>query len=233
MVHGDAGRDLAGPVVEADAVAEHALDHRGHVGRLERAADIAVAHAAAGAERHLAVLNVKRRVREQIVVAGVVVMHVADDDILDPVRIDADRQEPVARRTQKLAPALFRHRRVEAGVEDQRPALADNGPDEIVERHRPVMRVAAVEIVSRHAMVVRIAHGIDLIGVAAHRCGLSLVLRHPGRRPGCTVKQTDSADADPDFAGCGKKPARHDCAASNCSRLGAPAMGMTAFAFGA
>ena len=157
-------------VVEADAVAEHAPDHRGHVFRLERAADVAVAHAAPGAERHLAVLNVKRRVREQIVVAGVVVMHVADDDILDPVRIDADRQEPVARRTQKLAPALFRHRRVEAGVEDQRPALADNGPDEIVERHRPVMRVAAVEIVSRRALVVRIAHGIDLIGVAAHGC---------------------------------------------------------------
>ena len=119
MVHGDAGRDLAGPVVEPDAVAEHAPDHRGHVVRLERAADIAVAHAASGAERHFAVLNVERRVREQIVVAGVVVMHVADDDILDPVRIDADRQEPVARRTQKLAPALFRHCRVEAGVEDQ------------------------------------------------------------------------------------------------------------------
>ena len=174
MVHGDAGRDLAGPVVEPDAVAEHAPDHRGHVFRLERAADIAVAHAAPGAERHLAVLDVKRRVREQIVVAGVVVMHVADDDILDPVRIDADRQEPVARRTQKLAPALFRHCRVEAGVEDQRPALADNGPDEIVERHRPVMRVAAVEIVARRALMVRIAHGVDLIGIAAHGPRLSL-----------------------------------------------------------
>ena len=127
-----------------------------------------MAHAAPGAERHFAVLNVERRVREQIVVAGMVVMHVADDDILDPVRIDADRLEAVARRKQEIATALFRHRRVEAGVEDQRAALADNGPDEIIERHRPVMRVTAIEIVPRRALVVRIAHGIDLVGVAAH-----------------------------------------------------------------
>ena len=172
--------------MEADPVAEHALDHRGHVGDLERAADVAVAHAAAGAERHLAVLKVERRVREQIVVAGVVVMHVADDDVLDPVRIDADRLETVARRKQEVAPAFFRHRRVEAGVEDQGAALADNGPDEIVERHRPVMRVAAIEILARAPVMMRIAHGVDLIGVAAHGRLPSRILGHPiGTISGC------------------------------------------------
>ena len=149
MVHGDAGRDLADPVMKAHPVLEQALDHRGHVGRLERAAHIAMAHAAAGAERHLAVLQVESGVREQVVVAGVVVMHVADHDVLDRVGIDADREEALARRPQEVAAALLRHRRVEPGVEDQRAVLADNRPDEIIERHRPVMRVAAVEILAR------------------------------------------------------------------------------------
>src|SRR5215213_3229544 len=51
---------------------------------------------------------------------------------------------------------------------DQGTALADNGPDEIVERHRPVMRVATVEILTRAPVMMRIAHRVDLIGIAAH-----------------------------------------------------------------
>ena len=38
------GRDLAVPVVEAHPVLEQAVDHRRHIGRLERAAHIAMAH---------------------------------------------------------------------------------------------------------------------------------------------------------------------------------------------
>ena len=130
---------------------------------LERAAQIGVAHAAPGAERHLAVLQVIGRVREQIVVAGMVVMHVADHDVLH-LRRDRRRSpaSPSRGGGQELAPALLRHRLVEPGVEDQGAALADDRPDEIIERHRHVVRVAAEEILARHAIVVRIAHGVDL-----------------------------------------------------------------------
>ena len=89
-----------------------------------------------------------------------VVMHVADDDVADLVGIDPDRLEAVARRAQEVAAALFRHRLVEAGVEDEGAVLADDRPHEIIERHRPVMRVAAIEILSCPAIVVGIAHGV-------------------------------------------------------------------------
>jgi hypothetical protein len=128
-----------------------------------------MAHAAPGAERHLAVLQVECGVGEQIVVAGMVVMHVADDDVADLFGVDPDRHEAVARAAQELAPALFRHRRIEPGVEDQRPALADDRPDEIIERHGPVMRVAAIEVLARPALVMGIAHGIDFVSVGGHR----------------------------------------------------------------
>ena len=83
-------------VVEFDAAGEHLAHHRDDVVLLEGVAQLRVAHAAAGRIVHLAVLQVIARAREQIVVAAVVVVHVADDHGLDLVRIDADRREPVA-----------------------------------------------------------------------------------------------------------------------------------------
>src|SRR5438105_4131604 len=96
-------------------------------------------------------------------------MHVADDDVADRCRIDADRPETVARRPKKLALALLCHRLVEAGVEDQRAILADDRPDEVIERHRAVvMRIAAEKTLPRKAVMMGIAHGIDFVSVGGH-----------------------------------------------------------------
>lgn len=42
-----------------------------------------------GGEGHLAVLQVEARRREQVVIAGVVVVHVRDDDVLDACSVHA------------------------------------------------------------------------------------------------------------------------------------------------
>ena len=97
-------------------------------------------------------------------------------------RIDPDREQPLARRMQEFALALFRHRRVKPGVEDQGAALADDRPDEIIERHRPIMRVATVKILARPALVMGIAHGVDLVDVGGHRVTNELSLRGAQRR---------------------------------------------------
>lgn len=87
------------------------------------------------------------------------------DHVRDLARIDADRQQTVARRMQEVAPALPGHRLVEAGIEDYRALLADDRSHEVIERHRHLVRVAAIEILARQAVMVCIAHGVDLVAV--------------------------------------------------------------------
>ena len=108
QMHRDAIGDLACAVVKLDAPLEQFSHHRRDVVGFKRVTQIGMAHAPAGAVFHFAVLNVIARVREQIVVAGVVPMHVRGDDVLDLGGFDADGFEAVADRMQNGAAALFR-----------------------------------------------------------------------------------------------------------------------------
>src|SRR5258708_6398790 len=62
-----------------------------------------------------------------------------------------------------IAPALCRHRRREAGVDDDLAPAAAYQPHEVVERHRPVVRIAADEVLARAARVVRVLYRVDLV----------------------------------------------------------------------
>ena len=93
----EAGRELIVAVVKRHAPVEHLPHHRHHVVGLERDALMCVAHASSGAVRHLAVLQVIAGAGEQVVVAAVVVVQVGDDDVLDRVRIDAERRQALRR----------------------------------------------------------------------------------------------------------------------------------------
>ena len=73
-MHRHAGRDLAVAGMEGDALAIDMAHHRGDVLDRKRMPQHAVAHAAPGRVAHLAVLQMKPRVREAIEIAGVVVM---------------------------------------------------------------------------------------------------------------------------------------------------------------
>ena len=65
VVHGEAGRELFGAVVEDHPLVEDAPHHRGDVVHLERDALVRVAHAAAGRVAHLPILQVIARAAER------------------------------------------------------------------------------------------------------------------------------------------------------------------------
>src|SRR5207245_7449262 len=81
---------------------------------------------------------------------------------------DAEQTQAVRRATQVLASALGSHRRGKAGVDDQLASAAAHQPDEVVERHRPVVRVAADEVLARAARVVRVLDRVDFVQRRAH-----------------------------------------------------------------
>ncbi len=157
------GRDLLGTVVEAHAAGEQPPHHAGDVVGHEAVAKVVVDHAAAGAELHLAVLDVECRVRKQVEIAGMVVVHVGDDYVLDLRRIDTEPCEAVGGRAQQFAPAQPCLLGAEAGIDYERAAAAAHRPDEIIERHRRIVRIATEEVLSGTAVVPRIADGVDFV----------------------------------------------------------------------
>ena len=54
---------------------------------------------------------------------------------------------------------------VETGVDDDGAAVADDRPDEIVERHVDVMRVAAEEIVAGRPRMMAVFDGKDVVEI--------------------------------------------------------------------
>ena len=134
--------------MEGDAPFIDAADHGHGVFGLEGMAQKRVAHATAGAVAHLHLLDMVARGGEQAGIAGMVEMHMGQDDIADGRGLHADAAQALGHRAADGTVAALRGGLVEAGVDDETSILADDGPDEEVERHRRVMRIAAKEIVS-------------------------------------------------------------------------------------
>ena len=75
----------------------------------------------------------------------------------------AEEIKRIDRIAQIGALALSRHFLGEAAVDDEAALVADREPAEIIHRHRPVMRIAADEIVLPAALAGRVAQRVDLI----------------------------------------------------------------------
>src|ERR1700733_14922749 len=90
-------------------------------------------HAAPGGEAHLAILQMKARVRKQIEIAGVVVVQMGNDDIPDGVGANAEARQRIHRIKRELAVAQSGLRGVEAGVDQNIAAVSTDQPDEIIE----------------------------------------------------------------------------------------------------
>ena len=118
---------------------------------------------------HLAILQVIARLRKQIVVAAVVVMQVADDDVLYRFGSDAESRKPVAHRLDHLTLALLAHRLVEADIDNDRAGRPDNHLDEKIERLQNVVRIAVNEISRRTARMVAVANGVNFMNIVGHR----------------------------------------------------------------
>ena len=132
--------------MKGNAAGKDLAHHRDHVVDLERQAQRRVAHAAPGRIGHLAILQMIMRTGKQIVVAHVIVMHVADDNGSYLRGIDADRFQSFVDRLDHFALTLLAHGRVEAGIEDDGAGASDNGPNVEVERLQHVVRIAADEV---------------------------------------------------------------------------------------
>src|SRR5580704_5844898 len=168
VVHGDARHDLGLAVVKRAAARKDLAHHGDDVLDFERQPQRPMAHAAAGGIGHFAVLQMIAGLGKQIVVAAMVVMQVADDDVLDAVGRDAKRREPLAYRLDHLALALLAHRLVEAGIDHDGAGRSDDRPNEEVERLQHVVRIA-IDVIGRcRAGVAAVADRIDFVRVVAH-----------------------------------------------------------------
>src|SRR3981189_3557556 len=122
-----------------------------------------ILHVAAGGIGQFALLQMKPRSREAVEIAGMVVMQVREDDILDRIGIDAERTQRLDRRAEEVALAFLRYPGIEAGVDGEGAAAAPRHPDEIIHRHRTVMRVAADEMIAAPRLAGSIADGKELV----------------------------------------------------------------------
>ena len=95
-------------------------------------------------------------------------MQMGEDHILDRIHIDVERAERLDRTTQERPVSLLRYFRVEAGVDDEGAAASLRHPHEVVHRHRPVMRVAADEMIAAPRLAGRIADGEEFVFLLGH-----------------------------------------------------------------
>src|SRR5260221_6337507 len=89
-----ARRQLGSSFVINHATGKQLADHGLHIAHLIGRTHDGVAHCAAGAESHLVGLQVVTGARKQLVVARVIVVHVADEDIVHLRRIDPRGRKP-------------------------------------------------------------------------------------------------------------------------------------------
>ena len=168
VMHAHARRQLGRAVVEVNAILEDQLHHAHHVVDFVAVIEAAVAHVAAGREAHLRILEMEPRGGEIEERADMVVVHMGDDDVLHGRGIDAQQGQSRARAAQEGALALSGHGFVEAGVDDEGPLGIADQPDEVVHRHRRIVRIAADEVGAARAVASRVLDGIDFVGFPAH-----------------------------------------------------------------
>jgi hypothetical protein len=158
-----AGSQFGIPVMKYDTVIEYPANHAHDVFGLEWGAQLFVCHGPAGAIAHLGILQVHACLREQVMISGVVVMHVRDDDIRHLRVRDPDRPQALIHRAYQGAPALLRLLRVESGVDDYGALRSHYRPDEVVQGHGSVVGIAAQEVVAGGTLEMRVADCENLV----------------------------------------------------------------------
>src|SRR5215212_6802212 len=89
------GCDLGHSIVKVDPSGEKLRQYACNVFIFERMPQEGVAHATTGAVGHLRLLYVIARLREKVVVAAVVEMHMGQNDVLNAFGIDPDHRQPL------------------------------------------------------------------------------------------------------------------------------------------
>jgi hypothetical protein len=84
----------------------------------------------------------KPRFRKAIEIPHMVIMQVEENHVFNRIRVDAERREPLHGTAKECALASFRYFCVEPGIDDERSAATLGHPNEVIHRHRPVMKCA-------------------------------------------------------------------------------------------
>src|SRR4030095_10117983 len=103
------------------------------------------------------------RIRKPVEIAHMIVMQMGEDDILDRGCIDADRAERLHRTAQERPLPPVSYFRVESGIDDKGATSSPGQPDEIIHRHRAVVRIAADEMLAPPRLAGGIADGKELV----------------------------------------------------------------------
>jgi hypothetical protein len=122
----------------------------------------------AGRVVHLKVLQVQGRRREEIEIADMVVVQMRNHHVLDRARIAAEKSQSLGRTTNVIPLSLGGHGCRKTGIDDDFAALAANQPDEVIERHRAVVRVATDKVLGFAPRVMRVLDRVDLVLRRAH-----------------------------------------------------------------
>ena len=146
--------DPAGEIQPHDA--DHVLD-------LERMGEERMAHVMPGRVVQLGLLQMKLRLGKAVEGADVVVVHVGQDHVGDRVAVEPDHRQRLGRAAQMPPAARGGDLGGKAGVDHKAALGPDRRPDEIIHRHRPVMRVAADEMVAAARVALGIADRIELV----------------------------------------------------------------------
>ena len=151
-MHSESGRQFRIALVEHGFAGEDVLHHGDNVADVEGRAQRRMTHAPASAVCHLAILQMKARIRETIEIAGVIVMQMGQDDVGHVGCIDADRRQRIRRVAQQVAlPSCGRLLR-ESGVDQPGAVFTAEHPDEVIEVGTEFVRIGQDEALARMAV---------------------------------------------------------------------------------
>src|ERR1700722_1760034 len=147
-MHRQAGRKLGVAIVEHHAAGIVQPHHPADVLDLERMRQPRILHVAPGGIEQFAFLQMKPRLRKAVEISDMVVMQMGQNDVFNRIGIDTEGCERLHRVAQECALAPCRYFGVEAGIDHKGSAAAFCHPDEIIHRHRPIMRIATDKVVA-------------------------------------------------------------------------------------
>ena len=118
---------------------------------------------AAGRVVQFHLLQMELSIGEAVKVADMVVVHVGQHDVPEGIAVDADQGQRLDRAAQK--PSLARRGDLggRSGVDDDGMMRRDRNPNEIVHRHRAVMRIAADKMVRTPGIALGVADRVKLV----------------------------------------------------------------------
>jgi len=156
--------------VEQQALVEICADNVDHIFDFVAVRQERVANVAPDRHVNLGLLHVDGRIRDQLEISRVVIVHVRDDHVADRIGLDADQAQGLDRATKQLTVATAGGFLGEPQIDDEVLVRPLRYPDEVVHVHRPVVRIADHEMIAAAGGPVRVSDGKEFVVGKSHDC---------------------------------------------------------------